>query len=49
MLARDVTQSTGLGLYISRLLMSNMGGTITLERSELGKGSTFAFTVPIAA
>ncbi len=49
MLARDVTQSTGLGLYISRLIISSMGGTIGLEKSELGKGSTFVFTVPIAS
>lgn len=49
MLARDVSQSTGLGLYISRLIISNMGGTIGLEKSELGKGSTFIFTVPVAA
>lgn len=48
MLARDVTQSTGLGLYISRLLISGMGGSIGLEESALGKGSIFAFTVPIA-
>ena len=48
MLARDVTQSTGLGLYISKLIVSNMGGTIELEKSELGKGSTFIFTLPIA-
>lgn len=47
-LARDVTQGTGLGLYISRLIMTNMGGSIELERSELGQGSTFAFTVPLA-
>lgn len=48
MLARDVTQGTGLGLYISKLIVSSMGGTIGLEKSELGKGSTFAFTLPIA-
>lgn len=46
-LARDVTKSTGLGLYISRLLISKMGGTIGLERSTVGEGSTFFFTVPI--
>ncbi len=48
MLARDITQSTGLGLYISKLIISSMGGTIGLEKSELGQGSTFAFTLPIA-
>lgn len=48
MLARDVTQSTGLGLYISKLIISSMGGTIGLEKSEPGKGSTFVFTLPIA-
>jgi signal transduction histidine kinase len=47
MIARDVTQGTGLGLYISQLLMSNMGGTIGLEKSTLGQGSVFAFTIPI--
>ena len=48
MIARDVTQGTGLGLYICHLLVSSMGGTIGIEKSELGKGSTFAFTIPIA-
>jgi signal transduction histidine kinase len=48
MIARDVTQGTGLGLYISQLLISAMGGVIKLDKSELGKGSTFSFTVPIA-
>jgi signal transduction histidine kinase len=46
-IARDVTQGTGLGLYICRLIISALGGTIGLEKSEPGKGSTFAFTVPI--
>jgi signal transduction histidine kinase len=47
-LARDVTQGTGLGLYICRLIAGKLGGTIGLEKSELGKGSTFAFTLPLA-
>jgi signal transduction histidine kinase len=37
----------GLGLYISKYLVLAHGGSITVE-SELGRGSTFAFTVPYA-
>lgn len=48
-LARDVTQSTGLGLYISKLIISSMGGAIGLEKSEPGKGSTFFFTLPVSS
>lgn len=45
---RNATQGTGLGLYISRLMVEKMEGEIGLERSELEKGSTFFFTLPIA-
>jgi PAS domain S-box-containing protein len=38
---------TGLGLHISRELVVKMGGHLWLERSEVGKGSTFAFTIPM--
>jgi signal transduction histidine kinase len=46
-LTRDSTQSTGLGLYISKLLAENMGGRLYIERTEVGKGSTFTLELPL--
>lgn len=39
---------TGLGLYISRQLAAAHGGTLLIEKSEVGKGSTFTLSLPIA-
>ncbi len=46
---RDLSRSSGLGLYISKLMIEAMHGSIYLEKSEIGAGSTFVFTLPVAS
>jgi len=42
------TEGSGLGLYIVKNIVKSHGGTVNVE-SELGKGTTFVLTFPIAA
>lgn len=42
-------RGTGLGLYISKLMVEAMKGKVWLESSVEGEGTTFAFTLPAAS
>jgi signal transduction histidine kinase len=45
---RDTVGGSGLGLYISKMMMEGMDGEVKLEKSDEKKGSVFSFTLPIA-
>ena len=45
---RDTSKGTGLGLYISRMLMEGMNGGVELVSSQVGMGSVFAVNLPLA-
>jgi signal transduction histidine kinase len=46
-ISKDTASGTGLGLNITRRLVEMQGGRIWFE-SEVNKGTTFHFTVPVA-
>lgn len=44
---RQVYQSTGLGLYISKSIVEMHSGTVNASSPGPGKGATFGFTLPV--
>ncbi len=48
-LTRETARGTGVGLYISKLLVEGMNGQIKLDKSVSGQGSRFSFSLPLAS
>lgn len=46
--AKDALRGSGLGLFISKKIVEQMGGTIQVESSAPGIGTTIGFSLPIA-
>jgi signal transduction histidine kinase/Na+/proline symporter len=44
---RTKEYGSGLGLYISKMFIESMGGSIKLEKSVLNEGSTFSVSLPV--
>jgi signal transduction histidine kinase len=43
---RRVSDGTGLGLWVARRLARLLGGDVTIDKSELGRGTTFVASLP---
>jgi signal transduction histidine kinase len=41
------TRGGGLGLYLSRVIIETMGGSIDLDDSQKGRGATFRILIPL--